>query len=99
MPYKDWENENIMDKEKFVEELESKISEAIETALEYAKKIKDGNDKTNILNVEYLMGQYHAYELLLETIDWNKFVKLHERYRRYSNAWLECQNAIEKLYH
>ena len=85
-----------MDKEKFIEELESKISEAIETALEYSKKIKDGNDKTDILNTEYCIGQYHAYEFLMETLDWDKFVELHEKYKK---AWNECQNAIDKLYH
>ena len=88
--------ENIMDKEKFIEELESKISEVIETALEYARKVKDGNDKTDILNTEYWMGQYHAYEFLMETLDWDKFVELHEKYKK---AWNECQNAIDKLYH
>lgn len=85
-----------MDKEKFVEDLESKISEVIKTALEYSKKVKDGNDKTNILNIEYYMGQYYAYGSLLETLDWDKFVELHEKYKK---AWNECQNAIDKLYH
>ena len=55
-----------MNKEKFIEELESKISEVIEMALEYAKKVKDGNDKTNILNIEYLMGEYYPYESLMQ---------------------------------
>lgn len=91
MPYKDWSKKNS-----FIEELESKITEAIETALEYSKKVKDGNDKTNILNIEYYMGQYYAYGSLLEALNWDKFVELHEKY---SNAWLECQDAIEKLYH
>lgn len=85
-----------MDKEKFIEELESKISEVIETALEYVKKVKDRNDKTNILNIEYCMGQYHAYEFLMESLDCCKFVELHEKYNQ---AWFECQDAIDKLYH
>lgn len=50
-----------MNKEKFIEELESKISEVIEMALEYAKKVKDGNDKTNILNIEYLIESPYEY--------------------------------------
>ena len=85
-----------MNKEKFIEELESKISEVIEMALEYAKKVKDGNDKTNILNIEYLMGEYYAYESLIQNLDWDKFVELHEKYVK---SWNECQNTIDKLYH
>ena len=83
-----------MNKEKFIEELESKISEVIEMALEYAKKVKD--DKTNILNIEYLMGEYYAYESLMQNLDWDKFVELHEKYVK---SWNECQNTIDKLYH
>lgn len=85
-----------MNKEKFIEELESKISEVIEMVLEYAKKVKDGNDKTNILNIEYLMGEYYAYESLMQNLDWDKFVELHEKYVK---SWNECQNTIDKLYH
>ena len=85
-----------MNKEKFIEELESKISEVIEMSLEYAKKVKDGNDKTNILNIEYLMGEYYAYESLMQNLDWDKFVELHEKYVK---SWNECQNTIDKLYH
>ena len=85
-----------MDKEKFIEELEDKITEAIEIALEYSKKVKDKNDKTDILNTEYWMGQYHAYEFLMKDVDWYKFVELHEKYNR---SWFECQDAIDKLYH
>lgn len=44
-----------MEKQKFIEELEDKITEDIEISLEYSKKVKDKNDKTDILNTEYLM--------------------------------------------
>ncbi len=97
MLYKEWINEeNIMNRKKFLEELENKISEAMETALEYSKKVKSGNIKTDILNTEYWMGQYHAYESLMQDLDWYKFVELHEKYNK---AWFECQNVIDKLYH
>lgn len=79
-----------------IEELENKISEVMQTALKYSKKVKGKNDITNILNTEYWMGKYHAYESLMQNLDWDKFVELHEKYVK---SWDECQHTIEKLYH
>lgn len=45
---------------------------------------------------EYLMGEYYAYESLMQNLDWDKFVELHEKYVK---SWNECQNTIDKLYH
>ena len=79
-----------------IEELKNEISEAMETALKYSKKVKDKNDITDILNVQYLIGKYHAYELLMYDLDFKIFTELH---KKYNTAWNECQYVIEKLYH
>ena len=79
-----------------IEELKNEISEAMEAALKYSKKVKDKNDITDILNVQYLMGKYHAYELLMYDLDFKTFAELHKKYNR---AWNECQYVIGKLYH
>lgn len=42
------------------------------------------------------MGEYYAYESLMQNLDWDKFVELHEKYVK---SWNECQNTIDKLYH
>lgn len=87
---------NVIPKKELVEELENKISEVMQTALKYSKKVKGKNDITDILNTEYWMGKYHAYESLMQNLDWDKFVELHEKYVK---SWDECQHTIEKLYH
>lgn len=79
-----------------IEELKNEISEAMEAALKYSKKVKDKNDITDILNVQYLMGKYRAYELLMYDLDFKTFAELHKKYNR---AWNECQYVIGKLYH
>lgn len=79
-----------------IEELKNEISEAIEAALKYSKKVKDKNDITDILNVQYWIGKYHAYELLMYDLDFKTFAELHKKYNR---AWNECQYVIGKLYH
>ena len=73
---------NVIPKKEFIEELENKISEAMQTALKYSKKVKDKNDITDILNTEYWMGKYHAYEFLMYDLDFGSFVELHKKYNR-----------------
>lgn len=87
---------NVIPKKELVEELENKISEAMQTALKYSKKVKDKNDITDILNTEYWMGKYHTYEFLMYDLDFKTFAELHKKYNR---AWNECQYTIGKLYH
>lgn len=65
-----------------IEELKNEISEAMEAALKYSKKVKDKNDITDILNTEYWMGKYHAYEFLMYDLDFGSFVELHKKYNR-----------------
>lgn len=89
---------NVIPKKEFIEKLENKISEAMETALKYSKKVKDKNDITNILNIEYCLGKYYAYEFLMADLDFKSFIELHS-YKRYDDARNECQHTIEKLYH
>ena len=79
-----------------IEELKNEISEAMEAALKYSKKVKDKNDITDILNVQYWIGKYHAYELLMCDLDFKTFTELHKKYNR---VWNECQYVIGKLYH
>lgn len=79
-----------------IEELKNEISEAMEAALKYSKKVKDKNDTTDILNVQYWIWKYHAYEVLMYDLDFKTFVELHKKYNR---VWDECQHTIEKLYH
>lgn len=88
---------NVIPKKELVEKLENKISEAIETALKYSKKVKDKNDITDILNTEYCLGKYYAYEFLMADLDFKSFVELHS-YKRYHDARNECQHTINKLY-
>lgn len=88
---------NVIPKKELVEELENKISEAMQTALKYSKKVKNKNDITDILNTEYWMGKYHAYEFLMSDLDFGSFVELH-LHNKYRDAWNECQHAIDKLY-
>lgn len=88
---------NVIPKKELMEELENKISEAIQTALKYSKKVKDKNDITDILNTEYWMGKYHAYEFLMSDLDFESFVELH-LHNKYRDTWNECQHAIDKLY-
>lgn len=87
---------NVIPKKEFIEELKNEISEAMEAALKYSKKVKDKNDITYILNVQYLIGKYHTYEFLMSDLDFKTFTELH---KKYNTAWNECQYVIEKLYH
>lgn len=88
---------NVIPKKELVEELENKISEAMETALKHSKKVKDKNDITDILNTEYCLGKYHAYEFLMADLDFKSFIELH-LHKRYDDAQNECQDIIDKLY-
>lgn len=88
---------NVIPKKEFIEKLEKEISESIETALKYSKKVKNKNDITDILNIEYWMGKYHAYEFLMCDLDFRSFVELH-LHERYHDIWNEYQHTIDKLY-
>ena len=64
-----------------LEKLIDKAKNAMKEALVYAEKITDGrtmSEKTNILNANYYMAQFHAYLELIEDIDLDTFVKLSE---------------------
>lgn len=88
---------NVIPKKEFIEKLEKEISESMQTALKYSKKVKDKNDITDILNTEYWMGKYHAYKFLMYDLDFGLFVELY-LHERYDDAWDECQHTIDKLY-
>lgn len=78
-----------------IDTLKIEVYTAIKTATEFAKRIKDKNSKTDILNTEYYIGQYHAYLAILEKIDFASFVKV---FNECQELWEFCNLAVEKLY-
>lgn len=77
-----------------LEKLADKAEASITEALYHANKL-DGNKKTNILNANYYMGQFHAYMELIEDISFDKYVEIGEKTRETSQKILE---AINKIY-
>ena len=77
-----------------LEKLTSKAEESMEKALHHANKT-DGNKTTNILNVEYHMGEFHAYMELIEEISLDKYVEIGEKTKEARQTVLE---AIDKIY-
>ena len=81
-----------------INELIDKAKNAMKEALVYAEKITDGrtmSEKTNILNANYYMAQFHAYLELIEDIDLDTFVKLDEETMKDGDRVLE---RIGRLY-
>lgn len=81
-----------------LEKLIDKAKNAMKEALVYAEKITDGrtmSEKTNILNANYYMAQFHAYLELIEDIDLDIFVKLSEETMKDGDRVLE---RIGRLY-
>lgn len=76
-----------------LEKLINKAEASITEALYHANK-PDGNKKTNILNAEYYMGQFHVYMELIEDISLDKYVEIGEKTREASQKILEVINKI-----
>ena len=72
-----------------------RAEEKIERAMGYAMKVKSPKDKTDILNAQYYMGQFHAYMDMIEITDIDKYVEIEERTREMRQFILE---AVDKLY-
>ena len=69
--------------------------EQIKKALGCAMKIVNSNSKTEILNAEFHIGQFHAYLDMLKLVDFDKYIEVVEKSREASDIVLK---AINKLY-
>lgn len=80
-----------MDNIKNIEKLVYKSAKAINEIA-----TKDGYNKTDCLNANYHCGKIHAYLELLEILDFDKFVTLHEETQDYTTKAMEITNKLYK---
>ena len=78
-----------------LETLIKRAEDKIERAMDYAMKVKSPKDKTDILNAQYYMGQFHAYMNLIEITDIDKYVEIGKRTKEMRQFILE---VVDKFY-